>query len=114
MDYIVPAKNGESIQQTIDRAAVTGGGRVVLEPGVYPSGTIYMRDNIELHLNAGAVIFGREGSDSYDDFSPAAIHGVAPEKSLKCIIAADSVKNISITGNGKINGNGLTFYDTPA
>ena len=112
MDYIVPAKNGESIQQTIDRAAGAGGGRVVLEPGIYPSGTIYMRDNIELHLNAGAVIFGREGSDSYDDFSPAAIHGVAPEKSQKCIIAADSVKNISITGDGEINGNGLTFYDT--
>ena len=112
MDYTVAYKNGEAIQQAIDKAAAAGGGRVVLEPGIYPSGTIYMRDNIELHLSAGAVIFGREGSDSYDDFKPAALNNIAPEKSHKCIIAGDSVKNIAITGDGEINGNGLSFYDT--
>lgn len=112
MDYTVNEKTGEAIQLAIEKAAANGGGRVVLEPGIYPSGTIYLRDNINLHLEAGAVIFGREGFDSYDDFNPAALNGVAPEKSQKCIIAADSVKNISITGDGEINGNGLTFYDT--
>lgn len=112
MDYKVNEKTGEAIQLAIEKAAANGGGRVVLEPGIYPSGTIYLRDNINLHLEAGAVIFGREGSDSYDDFTPATLNGVAPEKSQKCIIAADSVKNISITGDGEINGNGLTFYDT--
>ena len=112
MDYIVSAKTGEAIQQAIEKAAAAGGGRVVLEPGIYPSGTLYLRDNINLHLEAGAVIFGREGSDSYDDFNPETLHGVAPEKSQKCLIAADSVKNIAITGDGEINGNGLSFYDT--
>ena len=57
MDYLVSEKSGAAIQQAIERAAQAGGGRVVLEPGVYLSGTLYLRSNIELHIPAGAKLY---------------------------------------------------------
>lgn len=38
MDFMLRA--GDPIQTVIDKTHVKGGGRVVLEPGVHPSGTI--------------------------------------------------------------------------
>jgi hypothetical protein len=33
----------------VNKAAACGGGKIILEPGVYPSGTIHLKSNIELH-----------------------------------------------------------------
>ncbi len=111
MDYIVNEKSGAAIQQAIDSAAQAGGGRVVLEPGIYLSGTLYLRSNIELHLPGGAKILGEPTPDRYDDFCHPGFDAVAPEGSRKCLIAAAECENISITGQGEINGNGPLFYD---
>ena len=45
MEYFVSEKNGSAIQKAIDLAASAGGGKVTLEPGVYPSGTIRLKSN---------------------------------------------------------------------
>ena len=111
MDYIVTEKNGSAIQRAIDTAAAAGGGRVVPEPGVYPSGTIYLKSNVELHLSAGVVILGHPSADMYEDFIPAGLEKVAPENSRKCLIACDHCENISITGQGTIDGQGPDYYD---
>ena len=58
MEYIVTEKNGLAIQAAVNRAAASGGGKIILEPGVYPSGTIHLKSNIELHLPAGAILQG--------------------------------------------------------
>ena len=58
MEYIVTEKTGAAIRKAVDRAAAAGGGKVTLSPGVYPSGTIRLKSNIELHIPAGAVILG--------------------------------------------------------
>lgn len=111
MDYLVSEKSGAAIQQAIERAAQAGGGRVVLEPGVYLSGTLYLRSNIELHIPAGAKILGESMPERYDDFRHPGFDAVAPEGSRKCLIAAAECENISITGGGEIDGNGPLFYD---
>ena len=111
MDYIVTEKNGSAIQRAIDTAAAAGGGRVVPEPGVYPSGTICLKSNVELHLSAGVVILGHPSADMYEDFIPAGLEKVAPENSRKCLIACDRCENISITGQGVIDGQGPEYYD---
>ena len=111
MDYIVSEKSGAAIQQAIDRAAQAGGGRVVLEPGVYLSGTLYLRSNIDLHIPAGAKILGEPTPDRYDDFRHPGFDSVAPDGSRKCLIACAECENVSITGQGEIDGNGPLFYD---
>ena len=110
MDFIV--KVGESIQSAVDAAHTNGGGRVVLEPGIHPSRTIYLKSFVELHLLSGARIQGSSKVEDYDDFCDPGFDAVAPEKSRKCLIAAAHAENIAITGSGEINGAGPAFYDT--
>ncbi len=111
MEQIVTEKNGPAIQRAIDAAARAGGGRVSLEPGVYPSGTLYLADNVELHLPAGAKIQGYGDPGRYDDFRDPGFDAVAPENSRKCLIACKNCVNVAITGQGEINGSGPEFYD---
>ena len=54
----------KEIQAAIDACAASGGGRVTVPAGVYFSGTIWLRSNVELHLEHNSVI---KGSDDMDD-----------------------------------------------
>lgn len=47
-----------AIPAAIDRCHAGGGGRVVFSAGRYRSGTIFLKDNVELHLVAGATLLG--------------------------------------------------------
>ena len=111
MDCIVAEKTGTAIQKAIDETTAKGGGRVVLEAGTYLSGTIHLKSNIELHLSPGAVILGAPQWDAYEDFDDPGLNEVVPEKSRKCLIACQNSENVSITGSGEINGQGLEFFD---
>lgn len=87
-DYTVTEKTGTAIQAAVDAAHNAGGGRVCLEPGVYLSGTICLKSNVELHLPAGAEIKGYSNPEQYDDFRDPGFDNVSPEGSRKCLIAA--------------------------
>lgn len=111
MDILVTEKTGAAIQCAIDKAFAAGGGKVTLENGIYPSGTLYLKSNIELHVPAGAVIQGHADHTKYDDF----IHPdypTTPENCRKALIIACEAENIALTGNGELNGQGPLFYDT--
>ena len=95
-DFVPPAHDGRGIQAAIDAAAAAGGGRVALEPSTYPSGTLYLKSNVELHLPEGATILGYDAPDRYDDVDDPRI-GKLPEKSKKVFIAAFDATNVSIT-----------------
>ncbi|MBE6397104.1 MAG: hypothetical protein E7046_08885 [Lentisphaerae bacterium] len=109
--FIPSAHTGTAIQQAIDAASAAGGGRVVLEKAVYPSGTIYLKSRVELHVPEGATILGNDTPDGYDDVDDPRI-GVVPELSAKAFIACLDAEDVSITGSGVIDGQGLRFYDT--
>ncbi len=104
----ITVKNG-MIQQAIDAVHAGGGGRVVLEAGVHPYATIYLKSNVELHLTAGARLQGSSNPSDYDDFSTELPN--SPEGSRKCLLAALDAENIAVTGPGEINGAGPDFYD---
>ncbi len=102
-----------SIQKTIDTCSSDGGGKVVVEPGVYLTKTLYLRNNVELHIAAGAKLQGSDNPDDYDDFTAKGFkHQNAAEGTTKCLICASCVANIAITGTGEINGAGPAFYHT--
>lgn len=83
--------NTKALQKAIDTCAETGGGEVVVSPGTYITGTIYLRSNVELRLCRGAIIRG-----SYHN----------PEHySARSLIVADSIENAGISGPGIIDGN---------
>ena len=111
MQLIVTEKTGDAIQQAIDQVHASGGGKVILESGVYPSGTLYLKSHVELNIPSGAVILGHDNYTKYDDvFHPD--YPVTPENSRKVLISACNAEGIAITGKGEINGQGPAFYDT--
>lgn len=105
----VQEKTGTAVQQAIDSLAAAGGGRVILDGGIYESGTIYLRSGIELHVAEGAVLRGAPTPDGYDDIDDPRIDR-SPEKSKKAFIACLDGTGIAITGGGIIDGQGVGFY----
>ena len=53
------------LQAAIDACGLAGGGTVVFPAGQYVTGTLWLRSNVTLHLEAGAVLLG---SQRFDDF----------------------------------------------
>ena len=105
-----------AINKAIEAANADGGGQVVLSAGTYLCGSIRMKSNVDLHLTAGARILAAPGSmKAYDE---SEVFG-APEYQdgghtyfHNSLIWAEGQQNVSITGRGMIDGEGLTKKDT--
>lgn len=101
----------ESLQEAIDRCAFHGGGTVILESGLHRSGTLQLRSNITLHLEAGAVLLGSENLEEYPplDFN----HNEFPV--TRSLLWAMGEQNVAITGFGRIDFQGSSFMhlDSP-
>lgn len=97
-----------AIQKAIDAAAAQGGGRIVIPPGIFNTGALFLKDNIELHLCAGAVL---RFSDQQADYPVVTSRweGVKREVYAACIYAANA-KNIAVTGFGLLDGNGQNWW----
>ena len=105
-----------AINQAIEKACNNGGGQVVLPAGTYLCGSIHLKSNVELHLMAGAKILAAPaemkaydesevfGGPEYQDGGHTYFHN--------SLIWAEGQQNISITGRGMIDGEGLTKHDT--
>lgn len=106
-------KDTAAIQQAIDAAHASGGGRVELGPGAYLSGTVYLKDNVEFRLGCGATLLASSDRGDYcgpDDFSPNyASPKTGDNTSGGHLLVAVGRHNVSITGPGKIDGNGRAF-----
>ena len=105
-----------AINKAIEAANADGGGQVVLSAGTYLCGSIRMKSNVDLHLTAGARILAAPASmKAYDE---SEVFG-APEYQdgghtyfHNSLIWAEGQQNVSITGRGMIDGEGLTKKDT--
>lgn len=98
--------NTLAINQAIESASKNGGGRVVIPAGTFRTGTIFLKDHVELHLSSGACL---EASSDYADFPlipPAAYRSLKDAGGWSALIYAEEAYNISITGKGTIDGQG--------
>ena len=97
--------NTTVLQSAIDRIAHhRQGGTLILHKGIYLTGMLHMRSNVELHLMPEAVLLGSTSPYDYDEPGSAAQVG---EKSRTALLVASGQHNISITGKGVIDGQGL-------
>lgn len=89
--------NTEAFKKGISQLTKKGGGRLSVPQGVWLTGPIQLKDNIELHLAKNAIILMSPDKSLF-----------ANEKSSRCFpgISAKKCKNIAITGQGIIDGNG--------
>lgn len=105
-----------AINRAIDSCAATGGGRVVLPAGTYLCGSIRLKSDVELHVSAGAVIKAAPAKlKAYDEAEPwegPAYQDGGHTYFHNSLIWAVGQRNVSITGRGMIDGEGLTKRDT--
>jgi hypothetical protein len=87
--------NAASIQQAIDKVSAAGGGQVIVPPGNFMSGPVFLKSGVNLHLQLGACLLGPTNRSDY---------GI--EKGRPAIVSATNQNNISISGNGIIDGQG--------
>ena len=96
--------NTTAFAAAIDSLAAQGGGRVVVPEGVWYTGPIVLKDNIELHLAQNALIIF-DNDPSHYPLVETTFEGL---NTLRCQspLSARGVKNVAITGHGVIDGNG--------
>jgi polygalacturonase len=96
--------NTEAIQKAIDKCYKSGGGKVVIPSGIFLTGTISLNDNITLQLKKGAVLLGSTDVNDYKNLDPF-VDGLGISVGWALVVAVDK-KNISIEGEGTIDGQG--------
>ncbi|MEO8405854.1 MAG: glycosyl hydrolase family 28 protein [Chitinophagaceae bacterium] len=96
--------NTAFIQKAIDDCNKSGGGKVIFPEGKYLSGTIVLKDNVTLHLNKNAWLIGSTDVNDYQNPDPFT-DGLGIDVGW-ALVAAINVKNISIEGEGAIDGQG--------
>ena len=96
--------NSEAFADAIDVLVQLGGGRLVVPTGVWLTGPITLKDNIELHIKPDAVLLFSTDRDLYP-IVETVFEGLDTKRCL-APINADGARNIAITGGGTIDGNG--------
>ncbi len=101
------ALDSPAINAAIDRAYGQGGGLVYLSPGVYLCGTVILKTNVTLYLEAGATLLG---SKDVKQYKPQPGPPDNADASTRHLIFAKDADNISLCGPGLIDGQGPSFW----
>ena len=117
----------EQIQKAIDECFLSGGGRVVVPCGIFLTGDIRLRSNVELYLEAGAILKGSRDPEDYfhfreDKLQPEFLELVeTPPRNTSCsvsvsrwsngLIRAFDAENISVIGEKGSYIDGSNCYD---
>ena len=103
-------KSTAQIQRAIDQCGTSGGGTVFLPAGRYVSGSLWLRSNVTLHLESGAVLMGDTDPSAYPMWA-GAWEGPGAQRRHAPLIAGEGLTNIALTGRGTIDGRGQTWWD---
>lgn len=98
-----------AIQDAIDAAAGAGGGVVSFPEGVFLSGAIFVKSNVELRIDEGVTIRAVQDDAQFPDIwtRVAGIEMYWPA----ALINVYEADNVRITGKGVIDGNGKYWWD---
>lgn len=94
----------EAFAKAIEALANKGGGKLTVPQGVWFTGPITLKSNINLHLEKGAVILFSPELDLYPIISTS-FEGLDTRR-CQSPISGTNLENVAITGNGVIDGNG--------
>jgi len=97
-------KNTEAFRKAIDALSKKGGGKLVVPRGMWLTGPIVLKSNINLHVEEGAFIVFSKDKNDYP-LVDVSFEGL---NTIRCQspISAKNATNIAITGKGVIDGSG--------
>lgn len=98
----------DAFRGAIDACADAGGGTVVVPSGEYTTGTIHLKSDVTLYLEAGAVVYPATEESAFTS------KYVGPDNERVFLLAEDA-ENVTIAGDGEFDGRGTEFMrmDTP-
>lgn len=96
--------NTRFINQAIEDCSNKGGGVVLIPAGLWMSGPIYMKSNVNLHVSKSATLFFTDDKSQYK-IVEGEYEGRKVARNESPIFGKD-LENIAITGKGIIDGNG--------
>jgi hypothetical protein len=85
--------NTKALQMAIDKCSKNGG-KVIIPAGIFLTGSIHLRSDVDLYLCKGAVLQGSTGLSDYEKNTNFAL------------ILAQNQHNLAISGEGIIDGQG--------
>lgn len=96
--------NTAAFAEAIDYLHSRGGGHLIVPEGIWFTGPIGLKDNIDLHLEYGAIVQFTADRDAYPVINTV-FEGLDTRR-CESPLHADGARNISITGEGVFDGNG--------
>lgn len=100
--------NTTAIQRAIDTAAAAGGGKVEIPAGKFRSGALFLKPQVELYLAEGAILFGSDNIEDYPKRETRIEGHFEPWR--MALVNAQQLERVRITGKGKLDGNGVKFW----
>ncbi len=94
----------EAFAKAIDTLYKMGGGHLIVPAGVWLTGPVVLKSHIDLHLEVGAVIQFAADESLYP-LLDTSFEGLDTRR-CQSPLSANGATNISITGQGAIDGNG--------
>lgn len=96
--------NTDAISKAINECTQSGGGSVIIPAGIWLTGPIQLKSNVNLLIKKGAIVVFSKNFDDYP-FISTFYEGRKDYRATPLIYASD-VENIAITGKGIFNGSG--------
>jgi polygalacturonase len=96
--------NTNSINNAITKCSEDGGGKVIIPSGLWVTGPILLKSNVNLHLVSGALVLFSRDHNNYPIIK-------LPLKgfSVSSPILGFNLENVAITGDGILDGSGETW-----
>ncbi|MGE0079287.1 MAG: glycoside hydrolase family 28 protein [Bacteroidales bacterium] len=92
-----------AFKSAIEACSASGGGRVVVPEGVYSTGAIYLKSNVNLHLQKGARVLFYTDPNRYMPVVFTRFEGVEC-MNYSPFIYSYNEQNVAITGQGILDG----------
>jgi len=96
--------NTESINKAITDCSDKGGGVVLIPDGMWLTGPIDLKSNVNLHLEHDAILLFTKDKSQYPIVE--GFYEGLPAGRCKSPISGKDLQNVAITGSGIIDGNG--------
>src|SRR6266568_395422 len=100
--------NTKAIQAAIDRCASGGGGVLVVPEGTFVTGSIFLKQGVNLQVQKGSVLKGSQDTNDYP-WIETRIAGLEM-KWPAALINADGLTGLELSGEGTIDGSGQRWW----
>lgn len=112
-DYAEYAKNNtdwtESFEKAVADVEQNGGGTIYVPAGIYKTRSIELKSNMTLYLDAGSELSFLDDIENYE-LLEGNFEGITRQCYKSCIYMSHA-QNVTIKGEGRINGNGRRWWE---